>query len=371
MPRRTVCLKGIVLFLFCLIFCDCLPGMEPADYFSYYKDYAKVKEVPPPEKLNEIALVFHSPVPSVQQAGYLIAQKNGFYKQEGLPPVAIRWIGNSRIDGTMQLQQGKAHFYTLSLPRAYIANGLGIKNAVIALISPNPDFALMVRTDLTPQITEFKHLDKLRIGVGIRLDEYPILLFAHNKISFEPIITLNDGTTLLRKGVIDALFVTSHGAQIFKNFSKNRENILLFPYQSSDFHLPGECLTCMKSFLFKHPEVCQKFIRATYRGYLYASKNPKEALGVLEKAYKENHIVFDQFIVKKQLDIWFREMELNPALEANGDWSEKDFNTLRSCLTESKILDAKQGADYRKFFYPVLLSPTLERINKEKQSCRD
>lgn len=365
------CLCCILLFYFCLFVNYPCFGEGAQDHFSYYRNYTHQKDVPVQDQLDEINIIFHTSQPSVQQTGFFLAQAKGYYKEEGLPKINIRWPQSGKIDGTVLLEIKKAHFYTLGMARAYIANCLGIPNAVIALICPKPEFAFMVRTDLAPRITEFKDLAKARIGVEIRMDEYPLLLFSHFKMPFEPVVVVSDGTTLFRKGAIDALFVSAHGAQFYKDYSRYRNHIILLDADRSAFQLPGESLICRKDFLLKYPEICQKFTRATFRGYLYASENREEALAILREVYKEEHILFDEFIVKKQLDIWFREMDLKPTVENNGNFSESDFNKLRSYVIETKVVDPKKGTSYQDFFYPILLSPTIERIKREKQSCRD
>jgi len=212
-----------------------------------------------------------------QFAGYYAALWQGFYESEGLD-VEIRPV--SRPDGSLvspaqEVSSGNAHF-AIGATDILVHRDQGAEFVVLAPIfqrSPNALFALQ-----DTQMESVEDLTKLTIAStknDFTTDEINALLNAngvkHSKLKIKHITPTIDA---LLKGTVDA--ISTYG--VSANFAAQEKNIklkkLLPAEHGLDFY--GDTLYTHQRVIQNNPEIVERFVRATLKGWQYALNNKQE-----------------------------------------------------------------------------------------------
>ena len=361
-------MRTVVWVLFFSCFCVSVSPLfsAPPAFVGNTIETFDNEEIPPPDTLESITLLLHTS-PGVEFLGYLIAQDQGYYAEEGLPPVKIRWFEDG-ISGVREHRSGRVQFSTVWAPRIYhfYCHGSGVIS--IAQTMRHSTAGVLVRSDLRPEIRSMNDLTGFRVGIFFRGEENAVAVGRKLHISPEAIYFQQEGQVLLRRGVIDALCCNSYGVPVFQRYSRYRNVVRFYPFEEIGLGMPEDALACTKKFLFKHPEVCRKFVRATFRGWQTMLDDRDLAIQILKKYYMEKKDLFDEQIVNKQLDEWEKAIDLSPELEQNGFLSPQEFKKMRDLLVETNILTEESARRYEEFFYPVMRTGTMARIADEASS---
>ena len=326
-------------------------------------------EIPPPETLKELTVCFNMP-PGVQYVGFLVAIKEGFYREEGLPPVRVYQLPDNTTL-TREHRSGRATFSVVWLPRAYRYYAAGSGIVPIAQLRLQGVGGILFRSDYHPNVKEPEDLRGLRLGYYFRCEENFLPIFEKTGLDVIPVPHRGYGLDLLRCRAIDAILFTSYGAEVVLKYSSTRDNIKTFPAEECGATpLPQDAIVCTKSLLFQNPELCQKFVRATLRGKNRAMEDKECAIAALRDYYADTKQIFDENIVRTQFDIWFETRETDPCLE-KGLLPREKFDRVRDTLVAAKMVDANNPPSYEEFFYPVLLPETIARIETERKAAAD
>jgi len=212
-----------------------------------------------------------------QFAGYYAALWQGFYEGEGLD-VEIRPV--SRPDGSLvspaqEVSSGNAHF-AIGATDILVHSDQGEEFVVLAPIfqrSPNVIFALQ-----DTQMESVEDLAKLTIASiknNFTTDEINALLKANGVEHSRPAIKHVTPTidALLNK-TVDA--ISTYG--VSATFSAQEKHIKLKKLLPADHGLDfyGDTLYTHRRVLQNNPEIVEKFVRATLKGWRYALNNKQE-----------------------------------------------------------------------------------------------
>jgi len=212
-----------------------------------------------------------------QFAGYYAALWQGFYESEGLD-VEIRPV--SRPDGSLvspaqEVSSGNAHF-AIGATDILVHRDQGAEFVVLAPIfqrSPNAIFALQ-----DTQMESVEDLAKLTIASiknNFTTDEINALLNANGvERSWLSIKHVTPTIDALLNKTVDA--ISTYG--VSATFSAQEKNIklkeLLPAEHGLDFY--GDTLYTHRRVIQKDPEIVEKFVRATLKGWQYALNNKQE-----------------------------------------------------------------------------------------------
>ncbi|MDO5567156.1 MAG: hypothetical protein Q4G59_10910, partial [Planctomycetia bacterium] len=121
--------------------------------------------------------------------------------------------------------------------------------------------------------------------------------------------------------------------------------------------------------LFKHPEICQKFVRASFRGWKKAFEDKEKAIQILTAWYKEQNMLVDATVSMDQLCAFEEVMNFQSVLENNGGLSRKNYQFMVDRMIRAKLISKENVPLYDDLYYPVLQSDTMERLkNTRKQA---
>ena len=214
------------------------------------------------------------------QAGFVMADVKGFYKDEGLKVInrpggvdfpSIQLVASGSDD--VGVQSGAE---TILLARQ---NGIPIKAiAVLDKKSPYVFFSVKKNNILTPRDFAGK---TIAVSYGRPLEMvYRALLNKENvdtskitEIKKSPaILTLFSGSVDIQPGFVSDL--------IFAQEAGKKEGIELNVVRPADYGIKsyGYTIFVTDEMIEKHPDVVEKYLRATLRGWEYAVINPNESI---------------------------------------------------------------------------------------------
>ncbi|WP_319548409.1 PAS domain S-box protein [Desulfogranum marinum] len=219
-----------------------------------------------------------------QFIGYYVAQEKGFYAEEKLDISFLEGgVGINHVD---QVLQGHADFGIAGseLVIEYL-KGTPVQSA--AVIFQHSPYAIMVRD--SSGINNPQQLAGKRMYMAIipRTAEVQAMLI-NEGVNLETIKFVNpfQGPPDFTDLTIDAFSVyQTNEPFIFKQ--KNHQPKLIKPIDYGvDFY--GDCLFSTKTLLKKDPELAERFIRASLKGWKYAFDNPDESIRIILESYNTN-----------------------------------------------------------------------------------
>ena len=215
------------------------------------------------------------------QTGEVVAKRMGFYDQEGID-FAIQ-PGGPAIDGVAIVAAGRFEVGQVSSsPSNMLAVSQDIPIKVFATglqQHPYTFFSLKKNPIRTPQ-------DMVGKKIGIQATGLILLraLLAKNKIAEKDvnIVTIGNDLSPLLTGQVEAVTGWQTNTTALKPFGADRVDLRLWDTGVRLYALPYYATV---ETIQKKPEVLQRFLRATTRGWAYANKNRDAAVDHLIKEY--------------------------------------------------------------------------------------
>lgn len=288
-------------------------------------------------------------LPQAQFAGYYMAEKMGFYEAEGLQ-VKILHPNASRIV-TESLKSGEVDLISLFLVSALTASEAGVDLVNIAQFSQNS--ALLFVSKKEKNFKTIHDLNHSKIGVWKSgFDEIPKALIAsyHLKVNWVPILS---SINMFMLNGIDAMTVMSYNEydQII-NAGYNPEDLSVFAFSDLGFNIVEDGLYCLDSTYQTRKADLQKFVRATLKGWDYASQHQEETIQVVLDLMQKEHIATNYTHQKWMLSKVIELMHSSSPNVKKGQLSENDFRNAQSALFKTGVL--KTLRSYKFFYKPVL-----------------
>jgi NitT/TauT family transport system substrate-binding protein len=234
--------------------------------------------------------------PQPEHGGFYDAKMRGFYKDEGLDVTILP--GGPYVNSAPMITTGKAQFamgssdYTLQS----IENGLPFV-AVMATMQHDPQ-ALMVHEN--SPVHKFEDLDGHAVAVRLGISTYFDYLVKryHLKNVREIPATYSVANFIQDPGYIQQIFVTSEPFFCRKAGVPVRTMLI-----SSTGYDPYRVVLTSRDFLAQHPEVVEKFVRASIRGwrdYLQHADDVNAAIGKLNPAMSTGQMQFSYEALRDQ-----------------------------------------------------------------------
>lgn len=327
---------------------------------------AEEPEAPIPDQYDELTVLLHAEA-GVPFVGYMVAQNEGYYEEEGLPPIKFKHI-TSDLSGNREMRAGRAQFCTIWATRSIRCAALGDGCVSITQVMPRSTSGFVVRSDLHPNIRSIDDLVGCRVGVFFRGWEDASTVLNINKIHCETFFYQGNGLNLLRRNAVDAICYCSYSAAITLKSTKYRNNLLFLPFADEGFDIPEDCITCTKSFLFKHPDICEKFVRATYRGWEKAEADSEKAMAAIKSDCEASGIFFNRKLAMQQFKEWKKLMDFVDSEKLRGILTREQFEQIMTTLKKSELLDEEKTLSYENYFYPMTLPETVLRVESERNA---
>ena len=258
------------------------------------------------------------------QIGEVAAKRLGYYEQEGID-FSIQ-PGGPNIDGVAIVASGRFEVGQVSSSPSNmlaVSQDLPIKVFATGLQQhPYTFFSLKKNPIRTPQ-------DMVGKKIGIQSTGMVLLraLLAKNKIAEKDltIIPIGNDMTPLLTGQVDAATGWQTNTSALKPFGADRVDLRLWDTGVRLYALPYYAMT---ETIQKKPEVLQRFLRATTRGWAYANKNRDQSVDHLIKEYPNLNREDERVAIDALMSYAF-----NQQTQANG-WGAMDRGVWQDQITQ-------------------------------------
>lgn len=246
---------------------------------------------PQTQKLESITFILNWAI-SGEQAGIVVAVDKGFYADEGLAVTILRGFGSTDTSKRVFAGEGEFGFVdTIAMIKAR-AEGIALKQIGMGYhFSPVGLFGL---PDVGPTTPDEIRGKKIGCTSG-----------STDTIQFEIICALNNidvdtevnrvwlsSTAKVPAVLSDEVdgvsgYDTGEGAQIAFGADIDWEDVTKLMYRDWGVDTYGNGLVAKESYIDDNPDVVERFVRATMKGWGYALQNPEEAVDIVVKMFPE------------------------------------------------------------------------------------
>ena len=282
------------------------------------------------------------------QIAEVAAKRMGYYEAEGID-FAIQ-PGGPAIDGVAIVASGRFEVGQVSSSPSNmlaVSQDLPIKVFATGLQQhPYAFFSLKKSPIRTPQ-------DMVGKKIGIQATGLVLLraLLAKNKIAEKDvnIITIGSDMTPLLTGQVEAVTGWLTNTTQLKPFGADRVDLRLW---DAGVHLYALPYYATNDMIQKRPEVLQRFLRATAKGWSYANKNRDAATDLLIKEYPNLNLKDEREAVDALMAFAY-----NPQTQAGG------WGTMDKAVWESQIQQYAELGQFTKRVPKVDEVMTMDILN--------
>lgn len=232
-----------------------------------------------------------------QFTGYYVADKMGFYKEEGLD---VRIIHPAISESSFSvLQSGKSQVAVMNLSFALTARASGAKIINIMQTSQENSLMLVSRHPLN-DIASLKQKD---IAVWNHLSQNLLdRISARYQLNCKW-IRFNSGVNLFLAGAVDICLVGSYNEYLqLAEYGLRPDDTYLLHFSDYGYDLPEDGLYVTDEFYQAHPDIIPKLVRASIRGWEWANEHKEKALDIVMDIVHENNIGTNRYHQRKMME---------------------------------------------------------------------
>ena len=261
-----------------------------------------------------------------QFAGYYVALEQGFYAEEGLEVVIVHpYLTQSCVES---IWEGVCIATTLPLPMAMktIDNGLPLVN--ILQTSMNSGLTIVSRNGEDPLTLGKARVASFRAGFG---------LMARCLVTDYEWVTTASMVNLFTAGAVDATLAMS-----FDEYYKLLQTGLVSPdrgiyrFEEGEYNIQEDGVYVTRAFYEAHREACERFARASRRGWEWVSEHREEALDLVMRYVKEHRIATNRTLQGLMLDEVLR-------LQQDRDSGVREFRLRRDMVEKANDTMLRAG----------------------------
>lgn len=232
-----------------------------------------------------------------QFTGYYVAEKMGFYKEEGLD-VQVQHPSLSESSYSY-LEKGRAQVVVMNLSYALTEWAKGAK--IINILQTSQENSLMLVGH-----APFKGISSLqhkKIAVWNHLSQELLDQIAKNYNLQIEWIRFNSGINLFLSKAVDICLVGSYNEfPQLKECGMEVDSTHIMRFADYGYNLPEDGLYVSEKFYQDHPETVRKLAHASMRGWKWANEHPKEALDIVMEQVSKNNIGTNRYHQQKMLE---------------------------------------------------------------------
>lgn len=272
-----------------------------------------------------------------QFAGFYAATQRGFYRDEGLD-VSIIQVGSDLSEPNVinRVVKGDVQFAEVGGDQVIIARAAGkpIK-AVSVIYQESPVVLASLKNS---GIKDINGLVGKRVAVEVGQNTYIVYRAMLNKAKIPKSkikeVTAPLGLEALAEGKADArmIYLINEGLEI----SENGQALSMIYPEDYDLHIYADTLVTSDSLIDQNPDLVQRFVRASLKGWNWAVANPEEA-GSLVLSYDPNlRISHEVDMMKASLPLIYTGIAPIGDMDA-GVWGELENVLLDQHIIKSHV----------------------------------
>jgi NitT/TauT family transport system substrate-binding protein len=285
-------------------------------------------------------------IPSVQFAYLYVADKKGYYADEG---ISLKFDYNYETDVVQRIAQGSVHFGLSSGDSVLLARSQGMPIVSVATISQH--FPVVFYSKAEHNITTVADLKGRKIGIPGRFGASYIGLLAllySNGMQEQDLDIHEVGFGQLAALIEDQIEVAS-GYGNNEPIQLAQQGIKTNVINIADFYpLASDGVITNEDMISKNPDLVQKFVRATLKGMRDTIDNPEEAFDTALTYIPEaqnSDLSLQRQVLDATITYWQSDLTVSNGLGfANAD----NWQATHTFLRDSNLL--KQDVDTSKAF---------------------
>lgn len=232
-----------------------------------------------------------------QFAGYYVAEKLGFYQEEG---VNVHVLHPAVSESSFSyLKKGKAQAAVMNLSYALMEQSAGTR--LINVMQTSQENSLMLVGRFS-----FKGLPSLQnksIAVWNHLSEELLdRIASHYQLQVDW-IRFNNGINLFISGAVDICLVGSYNE--FPQLAEcgvKVDSTRVLRFADYGYDLPEDGLYVTEEFYQQYPDAVRKMVRACIRGWEWANEHREEALDIVMEQVHLHNIGTNRYHQRKMLE---------------------------------------------------------------------
>ena len=292
-----------------------------------------------PEELIDVSLALDW-FPWSNHSGLYVAQERGYFKDEGLnvniyvpgdPSTVLQTVGSGRDDFGISYQ-----------PELLIAREQGIEAVSIMAMVQHPLNSVMALVE--SGIAEPKDLKGKKVGApGLPSDEALIdTMLKHQGLSIADVEMVNVGFDLVPALISKNVDAIVGAYWVHESISANNLGFDLNIMRMEENGVPDFyelVVVASEDKIANEPEVIEKFVKATTRGYKDAVDDPIEAVAVLKSVKPETDLEIENPGVLLLAPLWATDSGVF-------GWQEKSrWEDFAAWMVETGRLTSADAAD--------------------------
>ena len=278
-------------------------------------------------------------LPQAQFAGYYVAKDKGFYAEEGMDLNILS--GGPDILASDYLEDGRADFATL-----FLTTGLQRRESLplVNIGQIVQHSALMLIAKKSSGIKSFQDLDGRKVGLWA--NEFQIqarALFRRQHISVIVVPQTSSLDLFMRGGVAACSAMWYNEYHTLLTYGLDEDDLQPLFFNDAGLNFPEDGIYCLEKTANTRPELCNRLVRATLKGWRYAFTHKDEALDIvlshMEAAKVPANRAHQRWMLDRMEDVTMAEHG------AMGVLRREDFERVAKALTETGFVDAAPNYD--------------------------
>jgi len=293
-------------------------------------------------------------VPQAQFAGYYLARERGIYEKYGIDLTIIP--GGPDSPSFDLLKNGRADFATLWLSTGIQMRAKGVKLINIAQMMQRS--ALMLIAKKSSGIKTPRDMNGKKVGLwGPIFQIQPKAFFKRYNLKVKEIRQSYSVNLFLRDGVDVTSAMWYNEYHTILNSGLNPDELTTFFFHEHGLNFPEDGIYTLEETFQKDPDLCKAFVSASIEGWRYAFAHPEEALGIVMKNLKKEHVpatlVHQKWMLERMKDLMLPQGADIPV----GMLLAEDYNRVAEGLLNNGLI--KEIPDYISFYWKCI--PNVEK----------
>ena len=230
-----------------------------------------------------------------QFAGYYVALEKGFYKQAGIDVEIVHPSVSQTAMNRLKNRESQATTLQLCQALEIVDNGIPLVN--ILQTSMNNGTVIVSRRDKDP----LKQVGA-RVGMWHAGFSQIAQCMSHKEHLNYQWVRFTSNMDLFLKGAIDGTLAMSYNEyyqlmQMGFTFTENN----VYRFSDHGYNIQEDGVYMRRDYYETHKAQARKFAQASRKGWEWAASHPEEAIDIVMKYVRENHIATNRTLQKLML----------------------------------------------------------------------